>query len=63
MTTIAWDGRTLAADTRSTSGGHYGKSAREAVELACIYDVYTSTPVTEIHWDAQGALIAFPLSA
>jgi len=27
---------------------HMGKSAREAVELACVYDIYTGGPITEI---------------
>lgn len=150
MTTIAFDGRTLAADTRSTSGGmpwectkahklkdgrlfagsgsaedceavlcwlecggdkpttkdffgiliesgqcfrledklikmpvrspfhaigsgrdyaiaamHYGKTAREAVELASIYDVYTAGPVTEIAVDQppSARIHPFPLSA
>lgn len=136
MTTIAWDGKTLAGDTRSTAGGfayqttkvfklpdgrlygacgaaeegeavlqwlvlggdkpqvkdfcailiedgkcfrledklikfqvdspfhaigsgrdyamaamHYGKNAREAVELACVYDVYTGIPITSVSLD------------
>jgi len=25
---------------------HYGKTAREAIELAALYDIYTGTPVT-----------------
>lgn len=29
---------------------HYGKSAREAVELACLYDVSTGLPLTEISY-------------
>lgn len=142
MTTIAWDGKTLAADTRGTAGGmpwqtikasrlkdgrlyggsgaledveavrtwletggdkpavkdfvailiedgqcfrledklikmpvkspfhaigsgrdyaiaamHLGKTAREAVELACLYDVYTAAPVTELR-ETQGIQIA-----
>lgn len=141
MTTIAWDGKTLAADTRNTSGGmpwvgikayrlsdgrlfagsgstedseaamhwlengdnkptvkdfsailiengecfrledklvkipvhapfhacgsgrdyamaamHMGKSAREAVEFACLYDVYTGMPVTELHVETATVL-------
>lgn len=27
---------------------HMGKTAREAVELACVYDVYTGPPITEL---------------
>jgi len=27
---------------------HLGKTAREAVELACLYDIYTGGPITEI---------------
>ena len=27
---------------------HMGKTAREAVELACLYDIYTGGPITEI---------------
>lgn len=147
MTTVAWDGRTLAADSRSTSGGmpwectkavrladgrlfagsgsaeeceavrewlehggekptvkdfvgiliengkcfrledkliklsvessfhavgsgrdyamaamHYGKTAREAVELACLYDVYTAGPVHELT-QVSAEVHQFPLSA
>lgn len=151
MTTIAWDGKTLAADTQSTSGGlpwttikayrlndgrlfagsgaaedceavrewlekggdkptlkdfigllidnnsqcwsledklhkipvqapfhacgsgrdfamaamHLGKSAREAVEFACLYDIYTGMPVTELSLErAESATIhQFQLTA
>lgn len=44
---------------------HYGKTAREAVELACLYDVYTGCPVTELSVERQesATIHAFPLSA
>lgn len=41
---------------------HYGKSAKEAVELACLYDVYTGGPVTELHI-STAEVHQFPLSA
>jgi hypothetical protein len=30
---------------------HLGKTAREAVELACLYDIYTGSPITEVSLD------------
>ena len=32
---------------------HLGKTAREAVELACLYDIYTGGPITEITLDER----------
>lgn len=32
---------------------HMGKTAREAVELACLYDVYTGGPITELTLDSR----------
>lgn len=34
---------------------HMGKTAREAVELACLYDVYTGGPITELTLDRCNA--------